>query len=423
VTDAAIVRARPRWSVSAISTPSGLKVAIVVTVVAIGVFGIVGWRAATDRGTAAEDVVDRAAPLLLDAQDLYVILADADAAASTIFLQAGFEPPALRQRYNDDLGRAGERLAAIAAADLGPDARAAVETLAEELPAYTGFVETARANSRQGFPVGAAYLRRASELMRVTILPAATTIYEDSVLQLDDRYRAGTGRSGPSLVAVTAGLAVLAIVATQLYVTWRSRRWLNAGLVVAAALVVVAAALTSLALRAQAGALADSRENGAELVTALSTSRILMLRSLSDENLDLIERGTEEQFREDFDLRVGDASALLERALGSTEGRRALGSLEAGFGAYLAAHDEVRRLSSENYREAVELAVTDEASAARLIDDELAALIDGAATALDQDADRASDLAVAFPALVVLAAIVAAVAVVVGMQPRLREYR
>ena len=138
--------------------------------------------------------------------------------------------------------------------------------------------------------------------MRLEILPAATIVYEDAAVQLDDRYRDGTRRSAAWVVAATAAAAVLVVALAQLYVTWRSRRWLNAGLLAAAVIVVAAAAATLLVLRRQADALVESRDDGAEPVTALSTARILTLRSLSDDNLDLIERGDENQ--EDFEQRI-----------------------------------------------------------------------------------------------------------------------
>ena len=53
----------------------------------------------------------------------------------------------------------------------------------------------------------------------------------------------------------------------------------------------------------------------------------------------------------------------------------------------------------------------------------LADLIERSSAALSDDADRARDLAVVLPILIVLAALAAGVAVVVGLQPRLREFR
>ena len=110
-------------------------------------------------------------------------------APSTAYLHAGLEPPALRRRYTDDLQRAGERLAALSDQGLGPDARSAIRAIDSALPVYAGYVESARANSRHEFPLGAAYLRRASDLMRSTILPAATDLYRQAAMRLDRSYR------------------------------------------------------------------------------------------------------------------------------------------------------------------------------------------------------------------------------------------
>ena len=420
--DAPAARAMLRRQASVVSTPDGDQGGDGRVAVAIAVFGIVGSRAAIERRAAADDVVDSAAPHLLAAQDLYVALADADAAASTIFLRAGLEPTELRQSYVEDLRRAGERLAAIAAGDLGPRASTAAATLTEELAAYNGLVEAARTNSRLGHVVGAAYLRDASDKMRLEILPAATIVYKDAAVRLDDRYRDGTRPATAWVVAATAAAAVLVVGLVQLYVTSRSRRWLNAGLLAAAVIVVAAAAATLLVLRRQADALVESRDDGAEPVTALSTARILTLRSLSDDNLDLIERGDENQ--EDFDQRIDsiglDADdGVLDVADPITR------SLERGYDDYLAAHEQVRLLAERgDHQAAVEMAVGREADAARALDEEIAELIGEASATLDRAAGRSVDgVTVALPVVIVLAAVAAAIAAVAGLQPRLREYR
>ena len=128
--------------------------------------------------------------MLVDAEDLYLALADADATASTIFLRAGVEPPELRARYLEDLQRAGRQLATITAdRDLSATAQDAIATISEALPEYASLVEAARTNNRLDFPVGAAYQREASHLMSSTILPAATTVFEDAGRQLERGLR------------------------------------------------------------------------------------------------------------------------------------------------------------------------------------------------------------------------------------------
>jgi hypothetical protein len=268
--------------------------------------------------------------------------------------------------------------------------------------------------------------------MRATILPAATAIYRDAAVELDDRYQDGTAPSASRAVAMTCAAAVVAVGLAQLYVTSRSRRWLNVGLVVAALVVAGAATATLIVLGRQAHALAESRDDGAELVTTLSTMRILTLRSLSDENLDLIERGTAPEYVEDFNrlvrsIGVGATFGLLDRAEAAAPDpatREALAVLEDRYDEYLAAHGEVRQLDDQDqYRRAVDVAVGREARAADAVDGELSTIIERSSGSLLDDADRARDLVPFLSGLVALAAVAAAVAVVIGLQPRLQEYR
>ncbi len=77
-------------------------------------------------------------------------------------------------------------------------------------------------------------------------------------------------------------------------------------------------------------------------MTALSTARILTLRSLSDDNLDLIERGDENQ--EDFEQRIDSIGLGPRDGLLDVADPHPTPSLERGYDDYLAAHDEVRRL-------------------------------------------------------------------------------
>ena len=129
----------------------------------------------------------------------------------------GSNRPSCRARYRDDIAAAGENLALIAGQpNLSESAGPAIATIAQQLPVYTGLVESARTNSRLDFPVGAAYLRRASDLMRTSILPAATSVYDDAARHLYRGYRSGTSRMAGVGVLVAAGVLVVLLLATQL---------------------------------------------------------------------------------------------------------------------------------------------------------------------------------------------------------------
>ena len=131
-------------------------------------------------------------------------------------------------RYFDDIRRASKRLTAVSATDPGRD-RGRRQTLAEELPSTSTWSRRRGPTAASGFPVGAAYLRDASELMRTEILPAATAIYEDAALELDERYVDGTSAGRRRRPGRRRGRGLAAVLFTQLFVTARSRRCSTSG--------------------------------------------------------------------------------------------------------------------------------------------------------------------------------------------------
>jgi hypothetical protein len=153
------------------TSPGRLRLAAVLLAFGAIAFGALAASAVNMRLQAAHSVATDTEPLLVTAEGLYASLSDADATAATTFLTGGLEAPAQRERYAGDLRAASGELATLARQAGGSaQTRAAVGTLATQLPVYSGLVETARASNRQGFPVGAAYLRRASTLIGQPLL-------------------------------------------------------------------------------------------------------------------------------------------------------------------------------------------------------------------------------------------------------------
>lgn len=424
--------ASTRSVVPTVTTLNLLVLAAVVLTSSLIVLTLVAGGVVTKHRRVADAIVDQSTPLVLGAQDLYISLAAADAMASTAFLQAGRESPELRQQYRQHLAEAGLSLALIAGElDPPPSVQPAIETIARELPRYAGLVETARTNSRLQFPVGAAYLRDASDLMRVTLLPAATSAYEEAARDLDDEYRSGASRT-PLVVLLATAVGVIAVlIATQLLVTQRTRRLLNPGLIGATALVVVVAVTSLVLLASQHDSLANSRTKGADPLLVTSTSRILVLRSLSDENLDLIERGTEPLHMDDFAAIVdslggsaGDSGLIADvvesdkPAIGTNQ------AIELAYADYLAIHDDVRELSDAgSFDEAIDVAVSGQAAAAARLDAALDDNVTAARIHLDREAEVArSTLERLLPVVLVLPGL-AAVFAIAGIRRRIREYR
>ncbi|HET7015390.1 MAG TPA: hypothetical protein VFI65_15845 [Streptosporangiaceae bacterium] len=58
------------------------------------------------------------------------------------------------------------------------------DTLVSEIPEYTLLIGQARADNRDGLPLGASYLQEASYLMRTRLLPAAAELYRQENARL-----------------------------------------------------------------------------------------------------------------------------------------------------------------------------------------------------------------------------------------------
>ena len=175
------------------TTPGRLALVSIAVVIGAVCFGAMALIAGQARSRAANSAKTDTEPLLAEAANLYASLSDANATATTTFLVGGLEPPARRARYLADVASASNSLASLTRqVGTAAGARDSVATIAAQLPIYAGLIEAARANNRQGLPVGAAYLRQASNLLDTTILPAAGRLYTIEAQRLRDDYDTGT---------------------------------------------------------------------------------------------------------------------------------------------------------------------------------------------------------------------------------------
>jgi hypothetical protein len=161
-------------------------------------------------------------------------------------------------------------------------------------------VETARADNRLGLPLGAAYLREASGLMRGTLLPAAREVSA----QADRQLSAASGQA----TGLPLALVLLAVAVVTGYVLFRAQRWLflrtnrvlNPGLVVASVAAVVSLLWVAVALVVARADLLQARAQGSAPVAALAQADIAALRAHADESLTLIDAGGDDSFQADF---------------------------------------------------------------------------------------------------------------------------
>ncbi|RLK60530.1 hypothetical protein [Actinokineospora cianjurensis] len=420
---------------SANTTPGRLSLVAVALLVLTAITGIVAALTAQAKRDTLDDLVAHREPLATAAQQIFRSLSDADATAASAFLSGGVEPAPLRTRYEFDISQAGTALGK-ASADVGGDLKAAaqVEILSQQLPVYAGLVETARANNRQGFPAGAAYLREASGLMRSKLLPAAEQLYEINYDRLQAEQE--SARSIPLAPILLMAALLVALVLTQRYLTRRTNRLLNIGLVAATAAVALTMIWGTIAMIVLSSHVGDAERGGAQQVDVLVQARINSLKCRADETLTLVARGDgpgyEQEWQQLAASITGDGPGnLLRQAKDLASSDAMAGEVQLAVQnaqAWADAHRKIRELDDGGqYEEAVKVAIgdaPDSAAAAfgKLDKNLITALNAGREEFFTQTTRAGNALTGLVPGIAVLA-VVAAAGITFGIRERLREYR
>lgn len=405
-------------------------VALVVLGLATGVAGVVGVR---QRAGLVDGAVAQSGELAVAAQRLYRALSDADATAASAFLTGGVEPVALRERYQADIADAAAALAIVSGGGAGgAEGAGAAARIAAQLPVYTGLVETARVYNRQGVPVGGAYLREASGVMRERLLPAAQALYKAVSDELDEAR--GDAGAFPWFAVALGMLTIAALVVVQRYLTRRTNRVFNVGLVAATVAAVAVLLWLGVSALVTAGRLEASQDRGSEEVARLADARIAALQARADESLTLVARGNGKVFEDDYD-KMMDRLAGDKRDGGLLVAGDADGPTRDFLTAALnearnwdSAHGKVRQLDNDGqYDQAVTTSVGTEqdstASIANRLDKQLSDAIDHNSDVFRQEVRGAGGSLSGADIGVGLLAALLVFGAAAGIQRRLAEYR
>jgi hypothetical protein len=292
-----------RRTVRATTTPGKLQLLFIGLVSLCLIWGAVAAWVVSQRASGANDVASTTETLSLDGQKIYRALSDADATADTAFLSGGLEPINGPLRYRADIAQAAAHLESATAAAGHSPAAADLATLSAGLPVYTGEVQTARANNRLGLPLGAAYLREASDLMRHKLLPAARNISAEANARLAGASGRATGLPLALVLLAAAVIVGFALYRAQRWLFRRTHRRLNPGLVVASVAGLVSLLWLGIALGVARADLLQARAHGSTPVAALAQADIAALQARADESLTLIDAQGDDAFQQDF-LRV-----------------------------------------------------------------------------------------------------------------------
>jgi hypothetical protein len=380
-----------------------------------------------DRQRALTTVLNHTEPLAFAAGQLYTTLSVADAAAATAFI-AGAEPQDVRQRYEQAITDAS---VAVTRASSGLTDEPMVLLLGRvnaQLAVYTGLVETARTNNRAGNPVGSSYLSEASSLMQTQILPDAQTLYEETASRVDVETTASTRIPAPVILVVLATLLFGAFA--NRWLARRTRRRVNIGFVAGGMAVLIMIIWVGTAIIISTADSRSAKSTAAESLKTITTMAITAQQARADETLSLIRRGDEGVRKQSYYQRIDTMQQQLSDYLDRKDAidKNDLADAEQLLRRWRAADDRINAyVAVGNYQAATQVALgTGEDDSTPAFDKLDAALTKGIGESRQQlRGDIANARRVLSGATVGAAvlSVIAAVAVTLGLWPRMSEYR
>jgi hypothetical protein len=312
-------RSGPLRRITAQGTPAVIRALLILLVVLSLAWGGFGAWAVAEHSSAANSLAHTDEPSALDAQKLYLAIADADVTITTSFLQqsqsaspsstsslnqpasaasqsaAAANQPAstlmARQRFKADVASAATSLAAIQGSATGPQFAGAVAAIANGLADYQGDVNIAIAEYAQSItPTGNSEMQVASEEAHLVLLPAASQLY-----QMESA--AVTASSSQATSLPTLIVAIIVALAT-LFALFRAQRWLgrqthrvfNLGLLVATAALVISGGWLIVTIGVTSADLSSATGQGATPAGELAQASIDVQQIRGDSILNVIAR-------------------------------------------------------------------------------------------------------------------------------------
>ena len=399
---------------STLSTPQRLRLlslGVVVVGLVIGVIGaLIFTYLAVSLSRAKADTAQ-----LIRVQKIQSNLLSADATATNAFLVGGLEPPAQRAAYDQAMSSTSSLIAEAAQAQ--PADGTALAALNQQVLSYAGMIEQARANNRQGLPIGAQYLRNASAQLRSDALPILNNLVSANATRATDEMKAGAGY----IVLVIALLGLGGVIAAQVWLARRFKRKINVGML-ASSIVLLVLVIGSLIVVLQLrSSLQEISSGSLAAVNTAADARINANDAKSNESLTLIARGSGQAFEAAWKSSADSVAENLGRLTDKPE-------LVGQWQAYTDVHTQIRALDDEGQWDKAVAKATGSANDSSntvfgAFDSNLAGYLDGVSQEASNSLANEQPVMVVAAVLILLGGLAAALLGRRGVAERLREYR
>ena len=412
--DAAAPTSAAKAAAETMSTPQRLRLlslGVVVVGLVIGVIGaLIFTYLAVSLSRAKADTAQ-----LIRVQKIQSNLLSADATATNAFLVGGLEPPAQRAAYDQAMSSTSSLIAEAAQAQ--PADGTALAALNQQVLSYAGMIEQARANNRQGLPIGAQYLRNASAQLRSDALPILNNLVSANAARATDEMKAGAGY----IVLVIALLGLGGVIAAQVWLARRFKRKINVGML-ASSIVLLVLVIGSLIVVLQLrSSLKEISSGSLAAVNTAADARINTNDAKSNESLTLIARGSGQAFEAAWKSSADSVAENLGRLTDKPE-------LVGQWQAYTDVHNQIRALDDGGQWDKAVAKATGSANDSSntvfgAFDSNLAGYLDGVSQEASNSLANEQPVMVVAAILILLGGLAAGLLGRRGVAERLREYR
>ncbi|MCW1958561.1 MAG: hypothetical protein KIH64_008455 [Mycobacterium sp.] len=418
--------AHPRWWF--VNTTPGRILTIGVILAMLGILSAFAISTTiNERQHQLTTVLEHTEPLSFAAGQLYTTLSVADAAAATAFI-AGAEPRAVRLRYEQAITDAAVSVTQASSDLTDPPLMELLGRINAQLAVYTGLIETARTNNRMGNPVGSSYLSEASGLMQDKILPDAQRLYEATSAQVDAETTTSASIPAPVIIVVAATLG-FGLFAHR-WLARRTKRRVNIGLVVGGLAIGVMIVWVGTALAISTAGSRAAKNTAADSLRSVTNLAITAQQARADETLSLIRRGDEDLRKRSYYQRVDSMRQQLRDYLGRRDAVDKTGLAQADQLLERWRQADVRindYISVGNYQAATQVALgtgeDDSTPAFDKLNDALTQGIQESRKQLRSDILSARRVLSGATVGGAVLSVGAALAVALGLWPRMSEYR
>lgn len=417
------------------TTPGRMTAVVVFLSIAIAAAGISMSQTSADRRADLDTLMSQTEPVSYMAHNLYTSMSLADTTAAVGFVRSGAQFDTNRQQYFVAYQEAARAVALTATGLSGADPRTIqlITTINEQLPVYTGLIETAWANSRQGNPVGGAYMAEASSLMRTRILPAAEELNSITASVVAEDQRA---LAMPLWVPISGLFAALFFLAlAQVWLAHTTHRRFNIGFVLATVFMVIATSWVTIANFMLWSAGSQAYEEASAPLEQISQARIAAQQARTNETLSLVRRQNQDSpnvtsFRS-AELQVLEALDAYDRSTladqdsdeDSLVARRAVSEWSQNH------EDMVASLSAGDFEQALETALKESdlpgangQTSYQVLDAQLAILVNDARETMRTYLGRGAGASDFVSAAVLTLSILSIISIWLGIRPRLQEF-